>query len=69
MKINLVLLDDAVNAYLTWKNLQLNHLLDVVTLRDTNSFIEMSWMNLFLKDFAVNAKAILGNYTKKTSRE
>ena len=61
MKINLVLLDDTVNGYLTWKNLLLNHLLHVVTLKGTNSFIQMSWMNLFLTHFAVNAKAILCN--------
>ena len=41
IKINLVLLDDAVNAYLTWRNLQLSHLLHVVTLKDTNSFVQM----------------------------
>ena len=42
MKINLVLLDNAVNAYLTWRNRQLNHLLHVVTLKHINSFIQMS---------------------------
>ena len=48
MKINLVLLDDTVNGYFTWRNLQLNHLWHVLTLKDTNSFIQMSWMNLFV---------------------
>ena len=42
MKINLVLLDDTVNDYLTWRNLQLNYMLHVVTLKDINSFIQMS---------------------------
>ena len=42
MKINLVLLDDTVNGYLTWKNLQLNYLLHVATLKDINSFIKIS---------------------------
>ena len=42
MKINLVLLDDTVNGYFTWKNQQLNHLLHVVTLKRANSFIQMS---------------------------
>ena len=38
MKINLVLRDDALNVL----NLQLNHLLHVVTLKDTNSLIQIS---------------------------
>ena len=42
MKINLVLLDDTVNGYLTWKNLRLNHLLHLATLKDINSFIKIS---------------------------
>ena len=41
MKINVVLLDDAVNAYLNWRNLQLNHPLPVVILKETNSLIQM----------------------------
>ena len=39
---HLVLLDDTVSGCLTWINLQLNHLLHVVTLKDINSFIGMS---------------------------
>ena len=69
MKINLVLLDEAVYAYLNRKNLQLNHLLHVVTLKDKNLFIQMSWMNLFLTYFAVDAKAIFCNYIRKMLRE
>ena len=42
MKINLVLLDNTVSGYLTWRNLQFNHMLHVVTLKDINSFIQMS---------------------------
>ena len=42
MKINLVLLDNTVSVYLTWRNLQFNHMLHVVTLKDINSFIQMS---------------------------
>ena len=42
MKINLVLLYDTVNGYLTWRNLQLNRMLHVVNLKDINSFIQMS---------------------------
>ena len=42
IKTNLVLLDDTENGYLTWRNLQLNHMLHVVTLKDTNSLIQMS---------------------------
>ena len=69
MKINLVLLDDTANGYLTWINLQLNHLLHVVTLKDINSFIRMSWMNLFLTQFAaVNAKAILCNSVRRCEK-
>ena len=70
MKINLVFLYDTVNGYLTWRNLQLNHMFHVVNLKDINSFIQMSWMNLFLTNFAVNAKAIPCNserrYEKRT---
>ena len=61
MKINLVLLENTVSVYLTWRNLLFNHMLHVVTLKDINSFIQMSWMNLFLTHFVVNAKAILCN--------
>ena len=68
MKINLVLLDDTVDGYLTWKNLQLNHLLHVVTLKGTNSFIQLSWMNLFLTHFNVNAKAILCNSERRCEK-
>ena len=68
MKINLVLLDDTVDGYLTWKNLQLNHLLHVVTLKGTNSFIQLSWMNLFLTHFTVNAKAILCNSERRCEK-
>ena len=68
MKINLVLLDNTVNGYLTWRKLQLNHMLHVVTLKDINSFIQMSWMNLFLTHFAVNAKAILCNSERRCEK-
>ena len=61
IKINPVLLDDTVNGYLKWRNLHLNHMLHVVTLKDINSFIQMVWMTLFLTFFAVNAKAMLCN--------
>ena len=68
MKINLVLLDNTVSVYLTWRNLQFNHMLHVVTLKDINSFIQMSWMNLFLTHFAVNAKAILCNSERRCEK-
>ena len=68
MKINLVLLDDTVNDYLTWRNLQLNYMLHVVTLKDINSFIQMSWMNLFLTHFGVNANAILCNSERRCEK-
>ena len=42
MKINLVLVDNTVSVYLTWRNLQFNHMLHVVTLKDINLFIQMS---------------------------
>ena len=42
MKINLVLLENTVSVYLTWRNLLFNHMLHVVTLKDINSFIQMS---------------------------
>ena len=69
MKINLVLLDNTVSVYLTWRNLQFNHMLHVVTLKDINSFIQMSWMNLFLTHFAVNAKAILCNLERRCEKK
>ena len=68
MKINLVLLDDTVNGYLTWRNLQLNHMLHALTLKDINSFIQMSWMNLFLTHLAVNAKIILSNSERRCEK-
>ena len=69
MKINLVLLDNTVSVYLTWRNLLFNHMLHVVTLKDINSFIQMSWMNLFLTHFAVNAKAILCNLERRCEKK
>ena len=43
-------------------------MLHVVTLKDINSFTQMSWMNLFLTHFAVNAKTILCNWKRRCEK-
>ena len=48
-----------MNGYLAWRNLQLNHVLHVVTFKDY----------LFLTHFAVNAKAVLCSSERDTVRK